>query len=295
MEIREYWRILRRRAWIPLLLMVAMVATTGVLVSLSKPEYTATASVIAKSVNTSSTALSFQDIATSNTLALKVRNQLHLTEDVDTLVNRIKVSGDRSNLFRITLNDSDPDRAVKIANAVAQEAARLYKQLAAGTDTSATQELQDVQTSYRDQYLTTAKALLDYQQQHPDAEKTKDTIVHAELLRRQLDEKAAADAYGNVQANLVKARIDGIVSSTNFEARVVDEAAAKPDTGGRYLKVVYAAALALVIGVGIIFGLEYMDNSVREPEDVEQLVGAPVIGLIPRATARTLRTARGGS
>src|SRR5438132_4063707 len=73
-EIREYWRVLRRRAWIPLVLMVAMVVATGVLTFLSRPEYTATATVLAKTQSSATPNLNFQDIATSNTLVLRVRN-----------------------------------------------------------------------------------------------------------------------------------------------------------------------------------------------------------------------------
>jgi capsular polysaccharide biosynthesis protein len=275
--------------------MITMVIATGVLTYLSKPEYTATATVLAKSQSSATPNLNFQDIATSNTLVLRVRNQLHLSEPVDSLVNRISVTGDKSNLFRVTVKDSEPDQAVRIANAVAQESAKLYKQLAAGTDTSAAQDLQAVQATYRAQYVAAAKAVLDFQAQHPDADKTKDTAIHAELIGRQLDQQATGAAYSSFEADVVKARIDESVNARNFEARVVDEAAPKPDTTGRYLKIVYAAALGLVLGIGVIFGLEYLDNSVREPEEAELLVGAPVIGLIPRGNARTLRLARGSA
>ena len=57
----------------------------------------------------------------------------------------------------------------------------------------------------------------------------------------------------------------------------------------------YAGALALVLGIGLVFALEYLDNSVREPEQVEELMGTPVIGVIPRGTARSLRQAKGGA
>jgi capsular polysaccharide biosynthesis protein len=59
----------------------------------------------------------------------------------------------------------------------------------------------------------------------------------------------------------------------------------------RLLKVLYAIALALVVGIGIVFAVEYFDNSMRDPEEVEKLIGAPVVAVIPRATTRTLRTA----
>src|ERR1700694_28900 len=78
MEIREYLRILRRRAWIPLLLMVATGISTALFTLSSKPTYTATATVLAKS-QTGTTGLSFQEVAASNSLMLRVRKDLALS------------------------------------------------------------------------------------------------------------------------------------------------------------------------------------------------------------------------
>jgi capsular polysaccharide biosynthesis protein len=61
------------------------------------------------------------------------------------------------------------------------------------------------------------------------------------------------------------------------------------------LKVAYAAALALILGIGLIFVLEYLDNAIRDPEGVEEMVGAPVVAIVPRATAQTFRPAQGGA
>jgi len=42
-----------------------------------------------------------------------------------------------------------------------------------------------------------------------------------------------------------------------------------------------ALALGLAIGVGLVLILEFLDTTIRRTEDVEQLVGRPVLGLIP--------------
>jgi capsular polysaccharide biosynthesis protein len=311
MEIRDYLRILRRRAWIPLSLIVAMTLITGALTYLSKPTYTATTTMLVKNQGSGAgSALSFQEIATSNTVTLHVRSQLHLEKDVDSLVQQVTVTGGQNNLYRLTVTDVSADRAVSVANAYAQEAVRLYKQLAGGTVTGASaQDVQENQATYLSQYMAATNALVDFEQQHPDAVRAVaaagvtgsstsytgstaiDPGVRAEYRRLQLAEKASANAYSDFLSSVAKARVDEIVNARNIDARVVDEAAAKRITTGRYLNVIYAAALALVVGVALAFGVEYLDNSVREPEEVEQLVGWPVIGVIPRGNARTLRAA----
>jgi capsular polysaccharide biosynthesis protein len=40
---------------------------------------------------------------------------------------------------------------------------------------------------------------------------------------------------------------------------------------------------SLFLGVLLVFGLEYLDNRLRKGEDVERLLGAPVIGEIPKS------------
>src|ERR1700730_15518244 len=114
-EIREHLRVLRRRAWIPLLLLVVTVLASGAFALFSKPEYTATATVIAKSPsNGTDKTLSFQEIATSNNLALKVRKQLNLGQSVDDLVSHTNVTSGRSNLYKLAYTTDDPDQATTV-------------------------------------------------------------------------------------------------------------------------------------------------------------------------------------
>ncbi len=40
-------------------------------------------------------------------------------------------------------------------------------------------------------------------------------------------------------------------------------------------------ALGLVVGIGAIFLLEYLDRTIKHPEEVEQLLGLPTLGVIP--------------
>jgi capsular polysaccharide biosynthesis protein len=298
MELSEYFRIIRRRIWIPILLVVVTALTAGAVVFVTKPEYTATATIIARNAGGDKT-LNFAEVAASNSLALRVVRQLKLDENVDQVSGRIKVTSGRTNLYRISVSDPNPQRAAAVANAVAREAAALYQELASGTKSSIVKELDKDRTGVRDAYLTAAKALVDFNIQHPETvgptANPRDVNVGAQALLLRLEERAANDAYLRFQGDVNKARLDDLTTIRSYSATVVDEAAGRPDTRARYLKILYASALALVLGIGLIFGLEYFDNSLREPEAVEELVGVPVIAIIPRGTSRTLRPARGGA
>jgi capsular polysaccharide biosynthesis protein len=289
MEIREYLGILRRRAWIPLLLMVVTVGATAVFVYLAKPQYQASATVIAKG---SGQALSFQDIASSNNVALKVNERLKLPETVGDTAGRIQVTSGRTNLYRITVTDTDRRQAEAIANAAAQISADLYQQLAVGPQTPVSGDFQDSQTAALNSFQTAANNLTAFIADHPQGASSTDPSVAAKAMVLKLEVDAATQEYLNLQSDLASAQAARVTQSASYQASVVDQAVAVPDTTGRYLKLLYAAVFALVLGVALIFALEYMDNSIREPEEVEQLLGAPVIAVIPRVTARSLRPAK---
>src|SRR5437870_2341879 len=107
MEIREYLNVLRRRAWIPILLVIVAVLSTGGVAYLAKPEYTATATVLARDTANTNQTLSFSEVVTSNSLALRVLHKLKLSQSVESLSSQITVTAGRSNLYTITVRDTN--------------------------------------------------------------------------------------------------------------------------------------------------------------------------------------------
>ena len=64
---------------------------------------------------------------------------------------------------------------------------------------------------------------------------------------------------------------------------VVDSAgAAYPVTTAGQTNLLLGAILGLILGVGAVFFLEYLDRTVRTSADVEMLLGIPVLGVIPQ-------------
>ena len=300
MELREYWRVFKRRAWIPIVLLVVTVLTAGALAFLSKPSYVASATVQAKATGTSgSTAtqtLSFQEVAGSDTLALAVVKKLNLNMTPAELTKKIKVTAGHSDLYTITISDSSGDAATAIANAVAQEAAQLYQEKNATAASTVFQaNIESARADFLKRFSDADTALLNFENQHPKVATSSDVSLVTQLHQLQLDQQASSAAYQAFEQQTTADTVQALSQANNFTASVLDPAVAKPDTSSRYLKIVYAAALALLLGIGLIYLLEYMDNSIREPEGIEEMVGAPVIGIIPKATPQTLRPARGGA
>lgn len=75
----------------------------------------------------------------------------------------------------------------------------------------------------------------------------------------------------------------------NVQNVVVVDAAAVPDTPVRprpLLNIAIALVLGLMAGVGIAFLLEYLDTTLKTPDDVSLCLGLPVLGTIPVIDAR---------
>lgn len=55
----------------------------------------------------------------------------------------------------------------------------------------------------------------------------------------------------------------------------------KPIKPKKTLNVLIAFVVGLMASVGLVFLLEYMDNTIKTSSDVEKLLGIPVLGIIP--------------
>jgi len=321
-NLQDYRRVLRRRGRIPLSMTIAAVLAVGLLNATSRPGYVATASVLAKTgPYAGQKVLGFDEVATSVSVAVNVRDRLHLAQSVKQLTERIRVQGDLTALYRVSVSAPTAKEAVTVANAVAQEAATRFTELVRGISPTSAQS--DTEGAlYRARFLAASKRLLEFVEQHPDfgaqldfqtdallqaptaqtdrtpnlrpVGTTGDASAGATFRELLLEERTAADVYQNFEAKpqmpeLEKARDLG-------GAQVVDPAVAEPDTLSRWLRLLYAATLALLLGVGIAFALEHLRTSVDLPEEVEELVGQPVIAIIPRVTdrAREIEAVAGG-
>lgn len=65
--------------------------------------------------------------------------------------------------------------------------------------------------------------------------------------------------------------------------QIVDKAVIpdKPEKPKKLLNIVVAFVLGLMVGVGIAFFIEYLDNTIKTPDDVEKYLELPVLAVIP--------------
>jgi len=294
--LSAFSRIVRRRAWIPLLFATLTTAAMGVLSLTSKPAYVATATVIAKNPeNATDRPLSFPEVVTSNTVALRAIQAAHVAESVDELEAALSVVSGKSDIYQIAIRDTDPARATALANAVAGESTAYYQDLAGGDTVSIQATVDKDRADLNKRYLDASQALLSFDQTHPQGAGARgDPSLGAQRLALQLAQQAAANAVLNFEAGITQGKLAQITTIRNFESHVLDQAAALPRGETKLARLIYVAGLGLLLGIGAVFLLEYFGRSIDKPEDAEAYLDAPVVGVIPRASAGALRRAARG-
>ena len=294
--LSAFSRVVRRRAWIPLLFATLATAAMGVLSLTSKPAYVATATVIAKNPeNATDRPLSFPEVVTSNTVALRAIQAAHVAESVDELEAALSVVSGKSDIYQIAIRDTDPARATALANAVAGESTAYYQDLAGGDTVSIQATVDKDRADLNKRYLDASQALLSFDQTHAQGAGARgDPSLGAQRLALQLAQQAAANAVLNFEAGITQGKLAQITTIRNFESHVLDQAAALPRGETKLARLIYVAGLGLLLGIGAVFLLEYFGRSIDKPEDAEAYLDAPVVGVIPRASAGALRRAARG-
>jgi len=75
------------------------------------------------------------------------------------------------------------------------------------------------------------------------------------------------------------------------DIRVIDEARIPKDPikPNKTLNLAIGGILGIMLGVMLVFFMEYMDNTIKTTDDIERYLGLPVLGLIPKVTLKTKR------
>ena len=103
-----------------------------------------------------------------------------------------------------------------------------------------------------------------------------------ELARLTRAADTAAKIYTSLLERSQEAKINQVMQVGNVhlgEPAIVPTAPIKPKPA---LNLTFAAVLGLLLGLGLAFSLEYLDNTVKTPSEATRYLGAPVLGIIPK-------------
>lgn len=112
---------------------------------------------------------------------------------------------------------------------------------------------------------------------------TVNQVKTTEILEIQVrnTDPGQATAIANIMAQeFSKAVIEikKVDSVSIVDSAVIPDKPVKPN---KTLNVLIAFVIGLMVSVGLVFLLDYLDNTVKTSNDVETLLGIPVLGVIP--------------
>jgi capsular exopolysaccharide synthesis family protein len=105
-------------------------------------------------------------------------------------------------------------------------------------------------------------------------------MVQYDILKQEAD--SMQNLYDSMLAQLQEAGVSGTLRASNI--RIVDraEVPSDPVRPRKALNLAMGLIFGLTVGVGLAFFQEYMDNTIKSPDDVARYLGVPMIAAIPK-------------
>jgi capsular exopolysaccharide synthesis family protein len=150
--------------------------------------------------------------------------------------------------------------------------------------TSIDAEKERIVTSIRSEYSAAAAReellLAELDKQRQVVNKINEDIIQYNIYKT--DAESVRQLYDGLQKRLKEASVSAGLTASNI--RIVDLAEIPPNpvSPRKGLNLLLSVVLGLSIGVGIAFLQEYLDSSVKVPEDVGRYLSLPTLGVIPK-------------
>jgi polysaccharide biosynthesis transport protein len=135
-----------------------------------------------------------------------------------------------------------------------------------------------------EQEFTTARSHVELLQEALDKQKAEANDLAEKLVQYHIlqhDAESNKQLYDGLLQKLKEAGITAGLRSSNI--RVVDPALApaSPSRPQKARNILLAVLVGLVGGVGLALFREYLDNTVKSPDDIEALTGLPSLAVVP--------------
>jgi capsular exopolysaccharide synthesis family protein len=280
MELRDYLKVMRTRAWLIVLSVVLVTAAAVGYSAVQTRSYQGVATILVTEQDTGFTMLgtpqpqqSYQpgrdlvqtqvEVIQSSRIAQRVVSTLSLNESVRGLMERVTASADTgTNNISIRAIDGSPAAAARIANAYAEQYVAWSRESQSASIKTAADDVQ--------------VRLADAQQQIVSIERTA-TSSSSDQAKLQ----AARTLYGTLADKLEQLRIaehlatgaGSVLASATVDSTAVSP---KPVRDGAL-----GLAIGLLIGLLAVFLAEQLDMRIKSAEEVAGLYCAPILANIP--------------
>jgi len=288
MELREYWLILRRWLWLVVLGTFLAAAAAFIVSRNTQPVYQSTVTLrvdpsTGRLTNEYAGLLVAEQLAGTYSQQMQMRPVMEATLEelglqqqmtAGQLAGLVSVSPVRdTQLIRLSVEHTDPELAAEIANKIADvfifQNQQFEQSRYAASKHSLSAELANVRLD-----LETTQTAIDVL----GVPTTPEDQLELERLNLTLSSQQAT--YANLLSSYEELRIAEASESSNM---VVVESAIPPRSHIRprtMTNTMLAAAVGAMLAVGVIFLVEYLDDTVKTPDDVTAAAGFSTLGAI---------------
>jgi capsular exopolysaccharide synthesis family protein len=133
-----------------------------------------------------------------------------------------------------------------------------------------------------------------FDQQKARVMQMKEKSIQYNILKREADTNK--ELYKGLLQRMKEAGVSAGLTMSNIQVLDQAEIPTDPYKPNKKLNLLLAAVVGLFLGIGLAFFFEYLDNTVKSPEEVEQLIGLPSFGMVPEISYdRKKRLEKGAS
>lgn len=287
MELKQYLNLLRQWWWLLILMTLIGGAAGFVGGRLKGPTYEASTTILiyqapgtlpgAEQVSQGQrVADTYAQLLQQRPVMEEVIQNLGLAMDAEALQGKVRVSPVRdTNLLELGVTDGDPQRAADIAN----EIARVFiEQNVAAQSARYAESLKTLQTE-----IDTIQADITSAEADLAALTTSDATLTPQQTQERNRLQALVADYRNSYAILLDRyeQVRLAQAQATDRVSVVEEALPGQPVSSSTTVIVLEGSLAgLILSIGVVLLIEYLSDAVKTKEEVEQITGVRMLGMV---------------
>ena len=123
------------------------------------------------------------------------------------------------------------------------------------------------------------------------AVKLNQDFIQFDILKRDVDTNR--QIYSGILERQKQAGVSQGLAASNVQIVDNAEVSTVPFSPNKTRNILLGIVLGLAVAIGMAFFFDYLDNTVKSPDDLERILGIPSLALIPALSSAAARPARG--
>lgn len=288
MELRHYINLLRKWLWLIVLCTVIAGAAAFLFSRQQTPIYEATSTILINQARSPVRGTEYADILTSERVARTyaellqdwptlelTASQLGFAEDFETISKKYQIALEvdpirDTQLIELRVESSSPELAARIANTLPDVFREANQQRQRERYDVTRGELQAELAAVEADMVATQETI----DQLGDLESTE---AKAELGRLQSTQRRYEASYTSLLSSLEELRLSEVQTSDNIVLATPAQVPEDPIRPRPLLNGLLAALVGAMLAVGAALLIEYLDDTVKTPEDVRDVTALPTL------------------